>query len=353
MTTTFDATPFSALPTGISALPTGTFVLPVNVPSASQKSCLINSAQSNTWSCSVPMTPGPLQIATTSSQEGTTPLTNNQINLNFGNNSGNALYSWAYGAQAPVLPSPQGMKLVTDSDEPEKGPAWWFQLPYNKLVILRETDLVASTTKRDVAERGWSGGGDGGGGGSGNGNGNGNGPGDFQRKGVAQPGEKPWFCYWNGTLLEAFIYVNQTSAAGSQASAASASSLATSSSAAPSNSQSATGTYTSSVPTSNVQSQGSSYSGSSAPPNFPPAYPRVVKLEERRIPKGPSVSPYCVQHIVQSDGSAIPFMNSTNLPVTVYLNETMPTSVTRRDYDDQSLYGRDSTDQCGCTWEWT
>jgi len=175
------------------------------------------------------------------------------------------------------------------------------------------------------------------------------------KKGVAQPGEKPWFCYWNGTLLEAFIYVNQTSSAGSQSSSSSA--TTTSTAAPPSNTPPAAGTYSSSVPTSNVQSPGSAYSSQSQLPNSPnflPPYPRVIKLEERRIPRGAqSISPYCVQHVVQSDGSAIPSMNSTNQPVTIYLNETMPTIFSRRDFFEQSLYARDDGDKCGCTWEWT
>jgi hypothetical protein len=337
MTTTFDATPFSALPTGIPNLPIGTFVLPVNAPSVTQGSCLVNSAQSNAWSCLVPQAPSPLQIEITPIPAVNSPLVNNEAVINYANNT---LMSWTYGAQAPIVDDQQVMKLVTDSEEPERGPAWWFQLPYNKLVVLRETDLSMPTSKREVLERQ-------------QGNNNWHDTGDFMgKKGVAQPGEKPWFCYWNGTLLETFIYVNQTSSAGSQSSSSSA--TTTSSTAAPSNTQPATGTYSSSVPTSNVQSQGSSYSGPSQLPNFPSLYPKVVKLEERRIPRGAqSISPYCVQHIVQSDGSAIPFMNSTNQPVTVYLNEAMPTSFSRRDFFEQSLYGRDDGYICGCTWELT
>lgn len=174
------------------------------------------------------------------------------------------------------------------------------------------------------------------------------------RKGVAQPGEKPWFCYWNGTLLETFIYVNQTSASGSRQASSSSAAAVTATSTASSSTQPSTGTYSSSVPTSNVQSQGSPYSGQSQVPYFPPSYPRVVKLEERRIPRGSQrVSPYCVQQVVQPDGSTLPFLNSTGQPVTIHLNETQPTSYSRRDFFLQSIYERDSGDKCGCTWEWT
>jgi hypothetical protein len=34
---------------------------------------------------------------------------------------------------------------------------------------------------------------------------------NFKRKGVAQPGDKPWVCNWPGTYLELFIYAQQNS----------------------------------------------------------------------------------------------------------------------------------------------
>ncbi|KAA8566772.1 hypothetical protein EYC84_009872 [Monilinia fructicola] len=118
------------------------------------------------------------------------------------------------------------------------------------------------------------------------------------RKGVAQAGDKPWFCYWNGTLLEAFIYVNETSSSGS--------STVTSSypSATPNGGYGGygTNTWSSDVPssTSGVQSQDSSSSGSSQPnepPQFLPQYSKVYKIAERRIPRGGQTVPaYCVAH---------------------------------------------------------
>lgn len=330
MTTTFDATPITKVPAGISSLPTGTYALPISVPSASQASCLINSAQSNAWGCSILPPPAPLEITVTPIVGAATQLTNNEVNFNFGNNT--FPNAFAYGAQTPTLNQVQVLKLVTDSSDPQLGPAWFFQLPYNKLVILREEQLSGTpSTKRDLIERG----------GSGNWQ-----TGSLSRKGVAQPGDKPWFCYWNGTLLEAFIYVNQTSAAGVQEEQMS-SSMTTSTT------QSAASTYSSSAPTSNVQSPGSSYSGQSQP-NFLPGYPRVVKIEERRIPVGQqSISPYCVQHVINSDGSTSPFMNSTGQPVTIYLNETQSPTITKRDLWVQELIERDNQGECGCTWEWT
>lgn len=119
----------------------------------------------------------------------TSNLDNNEINLSLGNNTFGGYYP--YGTQPPVLTQQQVLNLVTDSQEPSRGPAWFFELPYNKLVILPEGALTAPSSKRDLEER------------------DGHPASDFMdRKNVAEPGDKPWFCYWNGTLLEAFIYVS-------------------------------------------------------------------------------------------------------------------------------------------------
>lgn len=259
MTTTFDAMPLTASPTGLSALPTGTYALPISVPSAVQNSCLSNTEQSSAWSCQVPMSSYTIVITPIA---GTSYFHSNEVDLNLGNSTFGGYYP--YGTQPPVLLQTQVLNLVTDSQDPGKGPAWFFELPYNKLVIVQEDSLSApgsvSTTgasKRDVEERDHQ-------------------ASDFMmRKQVAQPGDKPWFCYWNGTLLEAFIYVNQTSSAGSKT----------------------TSTATTSTPYqtggSTTSATSSSSSGSSAEPIWLPPYPKVMKIEERRIPGDQSIPPYC------------------------------------------------------------
>lgn len=121
-------------------------------------------------------------------------LNDNEINLTLGNNTFGGYYP--YGTQPPVLSQQQVLNLVSDSQDLSRGPAWFFELPYNKLVILPEGALSVASSKRDLEnleDRSY------------------NSAGDFtSRKGVAQPGDKPWFCYWNGTLLETFIYVSIT-----------------------------------------------------------------------------------------------------------------------------------------------
>ena len=272
--------PLTALPTGLPTLPTGTYALPISAPFAVENSCLVNTAQSSAWSCAVPMTS--YMITITEIEGATSNLDNNEINLTQGNNTFGGYYS--YGSQPPLLTQTEVLNLATDSQDPTRGPAWFFEIPYNKVVIVEESQLpVSPGTKRDVFERDPQ---------------QSNSVSDFtsDRKNVAMPGDKPWFCYWNGTLLEAFIYVNLNSSASTQASAVSSTSSPTGTS-QPGDSynkaQSSTTTYGSSMPTNLVQSSSSSSSGPSLPPG-PLAYPKVLKLEERRVPMADQSVPHIV-----------------------------------------------------------
>lgn len=329
MTTTFDATPLTASPTGLPDLPTGTFALPISAPSAIQNSCLSNTQQSAAWSCSIPMTS--YTIVVTPLIGAGSELANNEVSLSLGNNTFGDYY--AFGTQPPILNQDQVLNLVTDSQEPSKGPAWFFEMPYNKIVILPEAALTppGAVSKRGngVTEEGKPSGG-------------------FMRKNVAQPGDRPWFCYWNGTLLEAFIYVNLTSSAGRSASTSPASAAA-----------SITSSYGSSVPSA-TPTPSSGSSGSSQQFKFPPAYPNVLKIEERRVPGPQEIPPYCVQHIIDDYGAAAVATNSTGQPVIVYLNETDSSIISemesKRSYHDQEsgLSTRDlDSVACGCVWLWT
>jgi hypothetical protein len=89
------------------------------------------------------------------------------------------------------------LNLVIDSQDPSSGPAWFFEMTYDKVVILPPNTFPPSAnSKRREEERH-------------NDRDQGQPVGGFTgRKNVLQPGDKPWFCYWNGTLLETFIYVS-------------------------------------------------------------------------------------------------------------------------------------------------
>jgi hypothetical protein len=321
MTTTYDASPFSSLPTAIPTLPTGTYQLPISTPSAAPNTCL-DAEQSAAWSCSI-STIIPYEMII-NAITGSNILADGEINLNLGNSS---LADLIYGAQPPILKHPQVMDLALDNSDVQRGPAWFFQTLYDKLVIVQESALVApSNSKRGVSS-----------------------PPlpqatQFVRKGVANAGDKPWFCYWNSTLVEAFIYVNQTSAAGARAAA--------SSSATPPSSS-----HTSSAPP-----PASTSSAWAVPaPVFLPYYPKVVKVEERRVTVGVNpIQPYCVQHLITGDGTAQPYLDGSGRPVTIYLNETesavAPAMLRRHAVFDgfvelsEELTERQSSSTCGCVW---
>jgi hypothetical protein len=156
-----------------------------------------------------------------------------------------------------------------------------------------------------------------------------------------------------------------TSSAGSRQAAASSSLTGASSTPTSTNvqGQPTTSTYCSSAPT-NIQSSSTPYSGSSAPFYLPPAFPKVLKIEERRVPRGAqSISPYCVQKIIDQNGVPQTYPNSTGQPTVIYLNETEPSTVSQI-LDKRDAYGyldkranalskRQNPNSCGCVWLWT
>ncbi|PBP20660.1 hypothetical protein BUE80_DR008553 [Diplocarpon rosae] len=330
MTSTFDAYPLSATPSGVPDLPTGTFALPITAPSAIQNSCLSNTAQSSAWACSIPSSA--YAITVNSIHGATDELKNKEASLISYNDTFRDFYF--YGTQPPIVDHNQVLNLVTDSQEPGRGPAWFFEVPYNKVVILPESSLSqplnnkrGSGGKEDSRGR------------------------SMLKKNIAKPGHMPWFCYWNGTLLEAFIYVNLTSSAGSS-----------STSSAPAPVFASTTASAGAIPTGSASlsdSPGSSLSSASDQSGLPPAFPKVMKIEERRVPGPNAIPPYCVQHQIDESGAARPALNSTNQPIVIYLNETesaIDSQLATRgslELDVVPAKRQETLSSCGCVWLWT
>lgn len=95
-----------------------------------------------------------------------------------------------WGTQPPNVYG-ETLLLVNDTLEPRRGPAWWLQVTYDKIVVVDE-DKFSAKSKR------W-----------------GNLDGPVVDHGViransasigAKNGDKPWICTWPDTLLEVFIY---------------------------------------------------------------------------------------------------------------------------------------------------
>lgn len=295
--TLLDASPISSSTS--PAIPTGAFYLSLTEPQEVQSQCLTNSTQSGAWDCN--MSDESSMAISVGYQPGTNRL-------------GAWIYSTAhdgmisYGTMPPLsMWSP--LQLVTDMDDTSAGPAFQFQVFYPKLVVaspsLFEADSDDAVSKRD--EMHWSK--------------------DFSTRRQRVPtGDQPWFCYWNSTLLEGFIYIQQNVSANASVTT----SWTASATATPLSSTSASSPLPSSPPTmtmtgSSVPTAYPSGSSTSSPllggQGFDPwkaltLYPYVVKLEERRIAGSPQ--PYCQKKQILDDYQV------GDLPFTVMLDESDP-----------------------------
>jgi hypothetical protein len=281
------------------------------------------------WSCALPMSP--LHV-TVSSLSGNGP--SGGINKISFKQSNGTLSTWFYGSQQPVVEAEQQMELVKDLEQTQLGPAWFFQIPYNKIVVVPENTFSLSSNKKRWIRR----------------DDHDDHLADWKRKSIAQPGEKPWFCFWNGTLLETFIYVNHTSG--------SAFSMTTPAANKRDSVPSPTATASSETSAVSVSITSTAGSPQYTKPVLLPSYPNIIKVEERRLPNSPT--PYCSQMEIQPDGTAVYSLDDDNNPITIDLNETEPVynlpSRSKRgnlgnlESWDGGLAGRQSTQQCTCVW---
>ena len=98
-----------------------------------------------------------------------------------------------YGAQRPFLQwSNFTVQLARDATMPSLGPALFFFAPFDKLVVIHEEDFPEPVSSGSVTEEVLKS------------------RSSQPREGIAEAGDRPWFCWWNSTLLESFIYINQT-----------------------------------------------------------------------------------------------------------------------------------------------
>jgi hypothetical protein len=70
-----------------------------------------------------------------------------------------------------------------------------------------------------------------------------------------------------------------------------------------------------------------------------PPYPKVVKIEERRMPRGAHDQPYCVQMLISADGTtAVPVRKGDGSAVVVVLDERV------------GAVGSAKAQECHCGW---
>ncbi|KAJ6021306.1 hypothetical protein N7540_006810 [Penicillium herquei] len=279
-----DYSSITTTPTNYSPAPTGHY----NIDSVLQnysRMCVVDHDIKEVWSC----------LEQTSDFEVFIGGSNGQQSIVFLDENPTTTYS--YGAQQPVLPTPtQNLSMVLDTSESNLGPALFFWSYFDKLVILPEDAIDSSTvSKRETTAESFAS--------------------QIQQKQTAQPGEKPWFCWWNSTVLEFFLYVNQSAHDTSyDATAVTGGNLAASMATANANAK---------VKRDITQ------------------YPRIIKMEERRNHQG-ATSPYCQQMQVESNG------HIQSIPSQVYsVQEVEPTPTTTV---SNTAYGADQTYTAKAQW---
>lgn len=161
----------------------GTYSLPLGTPEATQATCLTIPDQQPAWDCNLA---GDADISIVLDS----PHGSDQPGAYLIVEVGDELLL-SYGSQRSSMSTTfSPFLLVIDDDEPGNGPAYYFQQQYNKFVVLPEDaiDVTAGKIKRDsrAVPTSW-----------------------FNQKKFAGPYDKPWFCYFNQTFIEGFIYTNK------------------------------------------------------------------------------------------------------------------------------------------------
>ena len=250
-----------------------------------------------------------------------------------------------YGAQPPQLTRPAKLMVMNDKNDRSKGPAYFFQQLYNKTVILRSEDFVPGSYKR------WS-------------------TGDIEaaesrakrarglaaQANIAQPSDKPWYCFWNGTILEGFIYATEDNDDEVETSSAP---LAPASTSFGTSGLGASLTFAL-QPITSLPYSPSSVTNGPLPKRQATGSPcpKVVKIEERRTQRSPP--PYCQQMLILDSG--LPVL--ADPPKSQTLDEDEPIQQNRLLYGSNSGQSRTTdgifkkrvrdidptTSACKCQW---
>lgn len=334
----FGATPIP-IPDGFSSLPTGAFSLPLGFPQEANPGCLVQPNEFSAWSCKMTFAPIIITINNTNFDSNGNMQ---QIASTQGGAALNGIIQ--YGVQTPQLDL-QSLQLVKDLDFPNYNPAYHFHARYDKVVVLRPEELsVGSSLKKRQATDDIS----------------------SRQRFTVQPGDYPWYCYWNETYIEGYIYAENNSTAATftalptmlsaDSSSSSVSDTATVAAATP-----APTTPMSSVPppaadatpTTASVARRDAAADAAASTRIPP-YPRIVKIEERRLPDSPQ--PYCQRMVLLDNGKVAPAPNGNDPVVSLWLQEQDPSYDDYYDITSSSQSKRDvrrrsdPSDSCHCQW---
>ncbi|KAI0377029.1 hypothetical protein F5Y04DRAFT_192892 [Hypomontagnella monticulosa] len=184
----WDTQPLETLPPDLPPLEVGNFTLPL-MNNRMSNTCFSQPPLAQAWNCDLFFFPLAMHIKKLDGQPNTS---NYAIDITYNDTYSMKNHVYTYGMQPPDITDVK-LKLVTDVHEGARGPAWNFEIAYNKTVIVRNQFLEPSATPSasgQPSRRMLFGGG-------------------FKRKGIAQVGETPWICHWDNTIIEAFVYAGQ------------------------------------------------------------------------------------------------------------------------------------------------
>ncbi|KAM0299984.1 hypothetical protein HYE67_005719 [Fusarium culmorum] len=279
--TTYDPEILTIIPDNLPPMATGRFALPNIDPSPQGYSaCFNDTTQSSAWSCDIIYPLWSIEVLQDSDPKNETGISYNLTLRAVDDDK----YPFPWGAQPPNIKT-VSMKLVNDTTDVARGPAWWLRTTYNKTVIVSDKKLG------DLEKRGWDQDG-----------------GDyedynsfhrFKNKPMnAKVGEQPWICTWPNTVIEFFIYPNET----------------------------ATGYHP--TPTTNddaATSTENSYATASTAWDAwkLPVYPHVYKMMERRFLWDEDSVATCTKVEVIGDGtnSTVLMKNGTKITLTIQEDE--------------------------------
>ncbi|MCJ1471203.1 hypothetical protein MMC07_009851 [Pseudocyphellaria aurata] len=351
-TTLIDAVPFTSS-VSLPPLHTGVIVVNLSTPTNMSQSCLTDSEQQKAWDCS-------------SKAKIYFNVDSAKSTASISYNPSGSSYRW--GPQPPIFEGSSSIMVMKDKDDLSKGPAYYFQHNFDKIVVLKEHEFDPQMSKRSLAdesereeyleleERGEANVTD-------------------RRPSFPEPADKAWFCFWNGTILEAFIFTaleaNTTSPELDYTGGASDSSLAAEAG------DTAPVTQTDAVPPPPPIGTSVDIETITSPPIYPtsfpssstawrhkrrnitpPNYPILVKLEERRHTQI-ETPPYCQKMQIMNDGSPSPLPDESGQPNHYPLNETEPENPdgpfkTRRSWLEilSTIGKRDAPPNIGCQCQW-
>ena len=355
-------------------VPSGTYALSLSSPTNVQAGCLLQTSLNQAWGCDLAGAPALAISVGVPAASRPTP---------------GAFFFYAsvdsgieYGAQYRYMNTQlTPYQAVQETGEDDKGPALYFAQSYNKIVILPESAFTmpsGAQKKREYRV-----------------------PTGFMKdRQLVSHGETPWVCVWNDTLIEGWIYVEQSIRSSLTITTSSSSPSTSTSNVNPTEKTSNTNTsgslavistepraqVTTALATSAVAS--SSQTGYedrkrhlqkrqtaesratlddnderlSADQeealdtyhNLPP-YPYLIKIEERRVPIDGSV-PYCQQFQMLDNGDLSP-LSTPDHPngITFELAEQPPAYSA---YDENASVGitsrstkrQTSANACHCEW---